>query len=171
MKVSNSMNTSLLKHLFAVLFMYVDLTSCKQLSDKAEKDKQPRFEDSDQNLYSPNHFSVEAIENARTDWKMFNHEADSMLIQLESKIRELDWRSTKASINDKPKFKADVDSLKQILKFEKETIRSKNSEFALKINTLNDSVAAENETFKRTFKHELQELERKVSHVFTNHIR
>ena len=171
MKVSNDMNTSILKQLLTILLFYMGLSGCKQLSDKAEKDQQPSFEEGDQNLNPSKQYPAEAIENARTDWKIFNHEADSMLIQLESKIRELDWRSTKASKNDKPKFKADVDSLKQILKFEKVRIRSKNSEFAVKINTLNDSMAAENETFKRTFKHDLQELEMKVSHVFTNHIR
>jgi hypothetical protein len=164
------MYTSIFKNIFAVLLFYIGLTGCKLGSDKADKDKQPRFEDGDPNLFAPNQFSAEAIENARIDWKRFNHESDSMLNQLETKVRELDWRSTKASKKDKPKFKADVDSLKLLLKFEKESISFKNSEFSVKINTLNDSVAAENEAYKRSFKRELQELEMKVSHVFTNHI-
>lgn len=165
------MYTSILKNIFAVLLFYIGLTGCKQGPDKTDKDKQPRFEDSDPNLFAPKQYSAEAIEKARIDWKRFNHESDSMLNQLESKVRELDWRSTKASKKDKPKFKADVDSLKAILKFEKESISFKNSEFSVKINTLNDSVAAENEAYKRSFKRALQELEMKVSQVFTNHIR
>ena len=113
----------------------------------------------------------EAKENAKEDWQKFKNESDVQIAEMENRISALKQKISTASKREKVKLNRTLDKNEQKLKEEKEKLRQRNIEFQADMNKFGDSVVVKNESFKREFKHDMDELGTSFKDLFHDNVK
>ena len=108
---------------------------------------------------------------AITDWKAFKNESDNNIAVLERQIRELRLKAGRVKAKEQGKLSADLNKAEQKLNVEKEKLKEKNAAFDVGVATLDSAMVAKNESFKREFRHDTDELGTAIKDLFRDNVK
>jgi hypothetical protein len=110
--------------------------------------------------------AAESKAQSKEDWRLFKNEADSLIANMEEKVKELEDKMARADKKEKQRLKIELNNTEALLKADKAKLQKRNAEFELEIDRFDDSMKTKNETFKREFKQDLKELEVAFTDLF-----
>jgi len=113
--------------------------------------------------------AVNAKEKA--EWNNFKIEADSTFVSIEQDLKKLKVTIEKADKKDKQKLKAAYDKSKNNVDVLKEKLHKRNLEFEKDIKNLDSIILVKNQSFKREFKHDMDEFGKSFKDLFRNNIK
>ena len=113
----------------------------------------------------------EAKMKATEDWQKFKIESEREITAMENQTKELEQKISKAGKKEKMKLRTALDKADQKLKEEKEKLKQRNTEFEADLTKFDDSVIAKNDSFKREFKHDMNELGTSFKDLFKDNVK
>lgn len=113
--------------------------------------------------------AVNAKEKA--EWTYFKSEADSTLVSIEKDLKRLQVTIEKADKKDKEKLKATYAKSKDNIRVLKEKLHKRDLEFEKDIKNLDSIILVKNQSFKREFKHDIDELGKSFKDLFRNNVK
>lgn len=105
------------------------------------------------------------------EWTYFKSEADSSITTMQNDLEKMGARIEKASEKNKQKLKADYAKAESNVAALREKLRQQNVEFEKDMERFDDNVSEKNQSFKREFKHDMDELGKSLKDLFTNNVK
>lgn len=147
-------------------------TSCGQSSEDhkelAEKKINEAGEELKEAVVDAN---VEAKKKATEDWNEFKASSEQQIVVLENQSREVEDKISAAEKKEKYKLNAEWKKTMQKLKDQREKLTQRNTEFETDMKNFDDSMVTKNESFKREFKHDMDELGAAFKDLFKNTVK
>ena len=99
-----------------------------------------------------------AREKETEDWKYFKTKADSIILGMETDLKKIEAKIEKADKTNQKKLQADYNKAKNDIISLKEKLHRKDIEFENNAIRVDNSIPTKNPSFKRGFKHDMDEL-------------
>ncbi len=148
------------------------LFSCQQTSKKNLNAAEENLTESKTKLQKAKVNENEALKLKETeDWKYFKNEADTSIASMENDLKIMELKIEKANQKEKQKLKAEYAKAKVDLAAMKEKLRQKNIEFEKNLNSFDKNVSEKNQSFKREFKHDMDEFGKSVKDFFKDNVK
>ena len=146
-----------------VFALSVFMVSCNQSPNQKVKDAKENLTEAKDELKDALAKEIEAAKAKETaEWKSFKNNADSSIINMENDLKKLEARIDKAYSKDQKKLKSEYDKSKSNMEALKDKLNRRNTEFE---NDLK-KVSEKNQSFKREFKHDMDELGNSFKDLF-----
>ncbi|MGZ5219765.1 MAG: hypothetical protein ACXWV6_05875 [Chitinophagaceae bacterium] len=150
----------------------ISLNGCGDASQKHASDAKENIKEAGKDLKEAAKASnEEAKTKATADWQQFKNESDSTIAVMEKQIKELKEKIAKADKKRREKLTSDLNKAQDKLNEQKEKLRQKNIEFEADLLKFDESVIAKNESFKREFKHDMDELGTAMNDLFKDNVK
>lgn len=148
------------------------LFSCQQTSKKDLNAAEENLTKSKIELQEAKVNKNEALKlKEAEDWKYFKNEADTSIASMENDLRIMEIKIEKANQKEKQKLKAEYAKAKVDLAAMKEKLRQKNIEFEKNLNSFDKNVYEKNQSFKREFKHDMDEFGKSFKDLFKDNVK
>ncbi|MBK7310106.1 MAG: hypothetical protein IPI93_04775 [Sphingobacteriaceae bacterium] len=148
------------------------ISGCGENSKKHTEDAKGNIKEANKDLQEA---TKAAGEEAKTkvisDWQNFKNESDSAIAGVEKQIIELKEKIAKANKKEREKLNTDLGKIEQKLNEQKEKLKQKNAEFEANLKKVDNAVEAKNESFKREFKHDMDELGTALKGMFKDNVK
>jgi hypothetical protein len=155
-----------------VVVLAISMFSCNQSPDKEVKDANEHLKQADQELEAAK-VNKEKAAKAKTaaEWKAFKKESDSLIALAENDLVKLEAKLAKASEKNAKKLKADYTKAENDLSLLKDKLRERNKAFGNEVKKFDQKVTEKNESFKREFKHDMDELMQFLEDLFRDNVK
>jgi chromosome segregation ATPase len=148
------------------------ISSCGEKSHNDINDAKENIEQANESLKKATEDATEeAKTKATADWQKFKNESDSTITDAEHQIAILKEKVAKVNKKEKEKLNGDLNKLEQKLKEQKEKLKQKNAEFEANLKMIDGAIEAKNESFKREFKHDMDELGTALKDMFKDNVK
>lgn len=148
------------------------LFSCQQTSKKNLNAAEENLTESKTKLQNAKVNENEALKlKEAEDWKYFKNEADTSIASMENDLKKMEVKIEKANQKEKQKLKAEYAKAKVDLAAMKEKLRVKNNEFEMDLNAFDNKVSEKNQSFKREFKHDMDEFGKSFKDLFKDNVK
>ena len=166
--MKNSKNIILTACLLTMSFMI----SCGDASKKDMKDANENLKEANQDIKEAAVDANDAAKlKAKSDWQNFKMESDSEIVAMKNQTTRFKEKIEKANKKEKVKLTADLKNVEEKLETQKEKLEAKNKEFEARIDKFDASVETKNESFKREFKHDMNELGSAAKDLFKDNVK
>lgn len=150
----------------------ISMVSCNQSSDKVVTEADQQLKQAEQELKTAQINKDKAAKaKAVAEWNAFKKESDSLIFHAGSELGKLQAELTKASKKDGEKLRADYEKAKSDLALLKENLHERNVAFEKDVKKFDQQVNEKNESFKREFKHDMDELKRSLEDLFKDNVK
>lgn len=105
------------------------------------------------------------------EWRHFKNEADSAIASTEKEIKKLDARMQAAGKTQKQELKVDYDKAVTDLETLKEKLHKQSVEFENDVKNFDNNVSEKNQSFKREFKHDMDEFGKSFKDLFRDNVK
>jgi hypothetical protein len=153
-----------------VLVITVSMVGC-QSSDKEVKDANERLKQANTELEVAK-FNKDKAEQAKAiaEWDAFKKESDSLIGLAATDLENMQEKLKQAGKKDAEKVQADYEKAKKNLALLQERLRQRNTAFKDDLKKLDHQVYEKNESFKREFKHDMDELQTALKDLFKDNV-
>ena len=150
-----------------VFALSVFMVSCNQSPNQKVKDAKENLTEAKDELKDAQAKEIEAAKAKETaEWKSFKNNADSSIIYMENDLKKLEARIDKAYSKDQKKLKSEYDKSKSNMEALKDKLNRRNTEFENDLKNFESKVSEKNQSFKREFKHDMDELGNSFKDLF-----
>ena len=148
------------------------LFACNQSSNKKVEDATENLTEAESELRSAEIKEKEAAKAKEiVEWNNFKQEANASIVEMENDLKKLEIRVEKSAKNDKQKAKADYEKAKSEIETLKAKLRDKSVEFETDIKSFDGNVSEKNQSFKREFKHDMDEFGNSFRDLFKDNVK
>lgn len=105
------------------------------------------------------------------DWNKFKTESDSTIAGLEKEGKDIRQKITKENNREKAKLNSDLTKEEQRLTVQKEKLKKRNVEFQADLKSFDESVVKKQDSFKREFKHDMDEIGTAFKDLFKDNVK
>jgi hypothetical protein len=155
-----------------VLAMAVFTFSCNSSSNKEVKEADKNLSEAKTELNEAETSEHKAaVEKETAEWKAFRNETDSSITKMEKDLDLIKAKAERAGSKDRKKLKSDYAGSKEKLVAMKEKLRQKNIDFEKDMKTFSEKVSVKNESFKREFKHDMNEFGKSFKDLFKDNVK
>lgn len=148
------------------------LFSCNQSPNNEVKNAKENLTEAKSELEQAQERENEAAKaKDMAEWKAFKNEADSSLAIIENDLKKMQVRIEKARSKDEKKLEADYNKAKTDLVVFKEKLHKRNLEFEEDIRHFDRKIAEKNQSFKREFKHDMNEFGAALNDLFKDNVK
>lgn len=154
------------------VIMATALFSCHQASDKQVKDADKQLKEAKQGVKEARLVEDNAAKAKNTaEWNLFKKEADSSMVIIENELKKKESILAKTSKKGAQKLSADYENAKKKLAALKEELQQRNAAFKNDVKRFDNHVYEKNESFKREFKHDMNELDKSLKDLFKDNVK
>lgn len=148
------------------------LFSCNQASNKEVKDANQHLKEAKQELVTAQKTRDKAYRaKLVADWNGFKKESDSLIESMENDLVKMESKLEKAGKKDSQKWKAEYLKAKNELAALKDKLHQRNVAFENEVKKIDQLVYEKNESFKREFKHDTDELMKSLQDLFKDNVK
>lgn len=110
---------------------------------------------------------------ARTNanWQEFKKESEDQITVMEKQLQDLNVKIGNAKQEEKARLQLSYDKTSAKLKEMKEALNQRNIEFEKNMDQMDESMKEKNESFKREFKHDMNELGESFRNLFKDNVK
>nr|WP_294860626.1 hypothetical protein [uncultured Fluviicola sp.] len=146
--------------------------SCNQNSNKEVKEANQHLKEANQKLEAAKRSQDEAYrEKVTADWNGFKKESDSLIVNMENDLIKMEVALAKANGKNSEKLKSDYLKTKSDLSTLKAELHERNLAFENNIKKMDHQMYEKNESFKREFKHDADELMKSLQDFFKDNVK
>ena len=150
----------------------IGFNGCGEASQQHAEDAKGNIEEAGEDMNAAaKAANEEAKTKATADWQHFKNGSDSAVADLEKQIKLLKEKIAKADKKGREKLTADLNKAEEKLLVQKDKLKQKSLEFEAGLKNFNESVVANNESFKREFKHDMDELGTAIKDLFKDNVK
>lgn len=154
-----------------VLAATIFMLSCNQTSNKEVKDAKENLTKAKDELNDAQATEKEAVKaKEKAAWNSFKNNADSSIATMENDLKKLEIKIEEPGKKDTQKLKSDYENAKADIVAMKEILHKKNVEFENDLKNFDKNVSEKNESFKREFKHDLDEFGKSFNDLFKDNV-
>ncbi|MCH7411357.1 hypothetical protein MM239_18320 [Belliella sp. DSM 111904] len=147
------------------------LSGCNQSSNKELKDAKENLTEAKRELKLAEQKEEETAKaKEMADWKAFKAEADSTISNMGNDLKKLEIKIETSAKKDEQKLKDDYVKAKSDIQTLKERMDLRNVEFENDIKNFDNKVSEKNQSFKREFKHDLDEFGKAFKDMFKDNV-
>jgi DNA anti-recombination protein RmuC len=148
------------------------LFSCNQPSTKKVIEVEEHLTEAKEALKKVKSLENEAAkEKEIAEWNSFKSEADSSITAIEKDLTNWGAQIEKDGKKDKQKLKTDYEKAKNDLQTLKEKLHTRNVEFKNDMNTIGKNISEQNQSFRREFKHDMDEFGKTFKDFFKDNVK
>lgn len=107
----------------------------------------------------------------RANWEEFKKESENQIALMENQLQDLNIKIGNAKQEEKARLQSSYDKTSAKLKEMKENLNQRNIEFEKNMDQMDESMTEKNESFKREFKHDMNDLGASFRDLFKNNVK
>lgn len=153
-----------------IFAMTACMFSCNQSSNKDVKEAKENLTEAKNELKDAEANEAVKVKEA-ADWKNFKNEADSSIASLEKGLNNMKVKIEKAGKKEKQKLNTEYAKAKNDMDVLKEKLRQRSVEFDNSLTSFNQDVSEKNQSFKREFNHDMDELGKSLKGLFKDDVK
>ncbi len=147
------------------------LSSCNEASKKDMGDASESIKEANSDMKEA---VIAANDSAKAaaiaDWKNFKSESDTAVAVMDRKVAALEAKMVKANKEEKEKLRANLNKTKEQLDTLKQHLRERNTAFENEVSKFDATVTSKNQSFKREFKHDMDQLGTAFNDLFKDNV-
>jgi hypothetical protein len=161
-----------MRNLIPVIIATVGISfGCNQTSTKGVEEAKENLSEAKTELKDARERENEAIRAKElAEWRYFTDEADSSMANMQNDLQELGVKLEKANAKNKKKLNADYAKAKIEMEILREKLRKRNLEFERDLESFGDNVSEKNQSFKREFRHDVDEFGKSLKDMFSDNV-
>lgn len=153
-----------------IFAMTACMFSCNQSSNKDVKEAKENLTEAKNELKDAEANEAAKVKEA-AEWKNFKNEADSSIASLEKGLNNMKVKIEKAGKKEKQKLNTEYAKAKNDMDVLKEKLRQRSVEFDNSLTSFNQDVSEKNQSFKREFNHDMDELGKSLKGLFKDDVK
>lgn len=153
-----------------IFAMTACMFSCNQSSNKDVKEAKENLTEAKNELKEAEANEAAKVKEA-AEWKNFKNEADSSIASLEKGLNNMKVKIEKAGKKEKQKLNTEYAKAKNDMDVLKEKLRQRSVEFDNSLTSFNQDVSEKNQSFKREFNHDMDELGKSLKGLFKDDVK
>ncbi|SDJ83260.1 hypothetical protein [Flavobacterium noncentrifugens] len=148
------------------------LGSCNKSSKKDLDDAKVNITEANQDLKeAAKDANAEAKQKTVAEWKTFKENSETAIKDLDAKVKQLEAKMAKADKKENERLKSNLSASREQLEDLKGRLRESDMEFSNNMEKSDQAFVDRNESFKREFKHDMDELGKAIEDLFKNNVK
>ncbi len=157
---------------FARLFSLISFMACSDASQTSLSNAGNHLSEAKDEVKQAANNDIESAKNkAGKDWQKFKFDSDASIIEMNKQVAELNEKIIKANDSAKSGLKVQLTAISEKIGEQNEKLRVRGVQFEADMKTFDESVVSRNESFKREFKHDMDELGTAIKNLFNDNVK